>query len=155
MKLHYICIVLFLGSFIFWGCKPQCDDTPVSRVTFVDKGVVVPDYVITRVIISPDSIEHIIASENGTVEEQWSKPIEASDFDAMQQIIDEHNLFCANDVKGQPGCAGWQGMAITISGTDNSTQTIDIMGTACKKELWPAGVRELIELEDELVEKYQ
>jgi len=158
MKLNYLYIALFLGASISFGCKHYCDDMPVSQVTFVDKGGVYPGFVTTKVIISPDSIEHIIVSENGTIDEQWSQQIQSSDFDVLQQIIDEHDLFCADDItlrKWQSACTGWQGMTITIRATDNSSHAIDIEGAICIKEQWPAGVRELVELEDALVEKYQ
>jgi hypothetical protein len=159
MKLNYLCIVLLLGLCILFGCNKNSDDSsniPITQVTFVDKGAVVPDPISTTVIIKSDSIEYL-STQSGNIINQWSKQIQSSEFNSVQQLIDNYNLFYSDDItlgNGQSPCEGWQGMTITMDGTDSS-HTINIMGDVCAREQWSEGVHALFDLKDELVTKYQ
>ncbi|MGB5218111.1 MAG: hypothetical protein WBN66_07415 [Smithella sp.] len=161
MRLNYLFVALLLIAGIFVGCNDHSDDSkdsntiPVSEVSFVDKGAVVPNPVSLTVTITPDSIEYV-KSQTNTVIEEWSNPIEASDFDSVQRIIDVYDLFNGSDItlaEGQIPCTGWQGMTVTLVGAD-TTHTINIPGSVCSRDQWSEGVRALVELKDDLVEKY-
>jgi hypothetical protein len=161
MRLNYFFAALLLLAGILVGCNDHSDDSkdsntiPVSEVSFVDKGAVVPNPVSTTDTITPDSIEYV-KSQSNTIIEEWSKPIESSDFDSVQRIINEYDLFNGSDIilaEGQMPCAGWQGMTVTLVGT-NTTHTINIPGSVCSRDRWTEGVRALVELKEDLVEKY-
>ena len=161
MRLNYLFVVLLLVAGFLLSCNEHSDDSkdsstiPVSEVIFVDKGAVVPNPVSTAVTITPNSIEYV-KSQSNTVIEEWSNPIEASDFDSVQEIIDVYDLFNGTDItlaEGQMPCAGWQGMTVTLVGADTS-HTINIPGSVCSRDQWSEGVRALVELKEDLVEKY-
>ena len=154
-------MALHLVASIILSCNDHSDDSndsnniPVSEVSFVDKGAVVPNPVSTTVTITPDSIEYV-KSQTNTIIEEWSNPIEASDFDSAQRIINEYDLFNGSDItltEGQMPCAGWQGMTVMLVGT-NTTHTINIPGSVCSRDQWSEGIRALVELKEDLVEKY-
>ncbi|MBN1665293.1 MAG: hypothetical protein JW943_16990 [Deltaproteobacteria bacterium] len=157
MKLKQLGVIFLLGVCVLLGCNTSDDPVHVSvtQVTFVDNGAVVPNPVVTTVTIKPDSIEYA-RSQSGAVIEQWSKQIESSDFDSLRQPIDVYGLFESADVtlaEGQFPMVGWRGMTITISRTDGS-HTITISGSVSRTQ-WPQGIQELVNIKDELLEKYQ
>lgn len=161
MKLNYLFVALLLVAGFLLSCNDHSDDSSdsnnisVSEVSFVDKGAVVPDPVSTTVTIRPDSIEYV-KSQSNTVIEEWSNQIEASDFDLVQQTIDQYDLFNSNDItlsEVQMPCLGWKGMAITLIGP-NTTHAINISGSVCSRDQWSEGVHALVDLKDDLVEKY-
>lgn len=151
MKLKQACMVLFLSA-ILCGCK---DTASVTRVTFLEKGAVVPDPISTTVIIRPDSIKSY-DSESGVVSNQWSSQILASEFSAIQEVITENDLFHSEDVtsNGQHSCLGMQGTIITINKSGISHSFEIKWDVICNDEYWPEGVRELVNLEKQLVAKY-
>lgn len=182
MKIKYFCLIFLLGACLLFGCsgindEDSCSNIPIRQVTFVDKGGAVLDPISTTVIIKSDSIEYL-RSQAGIIIEQWSKPIQLSEFYAVRRIIVQYHLMGRGDLEDYeqppceeeqtiadpafgisicgplPYCAGWRGMAITIDRIDSS-HTFDINGSLCVRGLWPEGVRALVDLEDELVAKYQ
>lgn len=180
MKLNYLCIVLLLGLCVLFGCNEHFGDShnlPITQVTFVDKGGAVLDPISITVIIKSDSIEYS-RSQSGNIIEQWTKQIQHAEFNSVRQIIDYYNLFNRDDLTdyeqppcedGQnvvdpllgisiceplPYCTGWRGMTITMDRIDSS-HTFDINGSLCVRELWPEGIRALVDLKDELVVKYK
>ena len=161
MRSKYLFAALLIMAGVLLSCNDNSDDSkdsntvPVSEVRFVDKGAVVSNPVSTTVTIKPDSIEYA-QSQSNTVIEAWSNQIEASDFDSVQQIIDVYDLFNGSDItlaEGQMPCLGWQGMTVALVGT-NTTHTINIPGSVCSRDQWSEGVRALVELKEDLVEKY-
>jgi hypothetical protein len=159
MRFNNIWILFLVGSCILFACNGNSDHSnniPEPVVIFVNNGAVVPDPISTTVTISSDSIEYE-TEQSGTIIEQWSEQIESSDYESVQQIIDDYDLLQMNDVtleEGQEPCSGWEGMTITIDEADSS-HSFDIMGAVCSREQWPEGVRELVDLRDELVAKYE
>jgi hypothetical protein len=129
-------------------------------VKFVDNGIVYPESISTTVIISSELIE-CEESQTDTIIEEWSKVIDTSEFDSVKQVVNDYNLVQMEDVilaEGQEPCSGWKGMTIKITETDNeasNTNSFEIMGSVCKRDEWPVGVRALVDLKDELVDKYQ
>lgn len=159
MKSSYLCMFMLLGlCVIVLGCNDNSDYSstiPVSQVSFVDYGAVVPNPISTTVTISPNSIVYT-STQSGNIIEQWSNQIEAADFDSIQQIINEYSLFYSNDItlaSGQEPCEGSGGMTISMNGVDIS-HTINIAGTVCSRDQWPEGIHSLVDLKDSLVEKY-
>jgi hypothetical protein len=159
MRFNMIWILSLVGSFILFACNGDSDDSnniSESQVTFVDNGAVVSDPISTTIIISSDSIEYS-TSQSGTIIGQWSKQIQSSDYDSVQQIIDDYDLLQADNItldEGQTPCEGWGGMTITID-QDDSSHSLDISGGVCSREQWPEGIRALVDLKDVLVAKYQ
>jgi hypothetical protein len=161
MRLNYLWMALLIGVCILCGCGSDDsavnpESIPVSKVTFLDKGPIVPDTVTVTVAIKLDSIEYISQNSGGIIN-QWSKKIELSDFMSVQQIINQYKLFQSDDVTlpdGAMPCTGWSGMMITID-SYNSSHSFDIAGAVCSKTQWPEGVQALVNLKDELIAKYE
>ncbi len=161
MKVNYFAFMLMLGACLLLGCDDDSDDPDpevmtIDGVTFLDKGAVVPEPVTTTVIMTSGAIEHV-SYQSGKVIDRWSQEIESSDFDSIEKIIQDYNLFQRGDVEpgeGQEPCVGWDGMTVTINGS-GSAHSFDISGNACYDDQWPDGVRVLIDRKEELVEKYQ
>jgi hypothetical protein len=151
MRLKYLCIALLFGSCIFFGCKNVAE----TQVTIVDKGAVVPIPISTKVKITSHSIKYV-SSQFEIITALWVRQIDPSDYNSVRNLIDGYNLLEMNDIilaEGQMPCDGWRGMTITIDEAGNS-HSFDIEGVACRDQ-WPEGVRALVDLKDELVEKYQ
>ena len=162
MKKSLRCMALLFLICVSFGCNHGSDDTNNSElvVKFVDNGIVYPESISTTVVISSKLIEYE-ESQSDTIIEEWSEGIETSDFDSVKQVVSDYNLVQMEDIilaEGQEPCSGWKGMTISITETDNeasNTHSFEIMGSVCERDKWPAGVRALVDLKDELVDKYQ
>lgn len=157
MKALLASMVLPLCVCMLWACDGDSDHSatiPVTKVTFADKGAVVPEPVTTTTVFSPNFIEYT-SMQNGVILEQWQKSMDPADFDDMASIINEYELYDSDDVvrasDDDEPWTGWSGMTITIE-TSNDLHTFEIMGDV-DPEKWPDGVRELVNLMDALVEK--
>ena len=165
MRLHYLWLVLLVGVCILFGCNDNSDDSnsesiPVTQVTFTQRLDIGPD-IFTTVTITPNSIEYV-RTESGNITRQWSKQIEVSDFNSIQKIINDYNIFQSDNITLDTiatsdiiaECIGVGDTTITINRIDDSSHTFDISGVVYP-EYWPEGVRALVELKGELVAKYQ
>jgi hypothetical protein len=157
MKLVPKIILILIILSCYFGCSSHSDGSNVTQaVTIIYKGAVVPNPVSTTVSIDPYFINYSQA-QSGAIIGGWSKPIQPADFTLVWKVIDDNKLYESGDVLpvGGPPCVGSQGMTIRIY-KDNSVHSFDIYsGAVCVRTQWPAGVRDLVEHEEALVNKYQ
>ena len=164
MRLRYLWLVLLIGMSVPYGCGSQDGDYSggifLDRLTILNKGVSTLYPTTVTVTITPCSIEYISQNASVGVISQWSRKIDPADYLVVQQIINQYQLYQSSDVTlpdGVLGCIGPYGMTITIeSFGDTLSHAFDIAGNAmCNRSAWPEGVQALINLQDNLVAKYQ
>jgi hypothetical protein len=85
----------------------------------------------------------------------WSRKLDGSDYDQMVSIMDDNHLIGAADASlPQDVCIGGSGFVIVIT-FEGVGDTINVPGgAACDTSTWPAGLEALMDLKDDLVEKY-
>lgn len=151
-KLGALSVLVLLAIAACSDNSNNSNNADIISVSFMNKGAVAPNSVSTKVVLKADSIEFskIIS---GQVVEKWVKQAHQADFSPIQNKIIEHDLFGAYDVtllSGQPSCSGWQGMSIVIEKAD-SAHTLNIDGSVCSRAQWPAGISELVNLQESII----
>jgi hypothetical protein len=159
---HTFCLFLLSSFCLLAACKSIQDSKPpreIEAVSFLNKGVVIPDALITLVTIDHDSICFISTQSTDTIS-SWCAFISADDFDQLNAIIHDHNLADASDPVLPPGinpCLGHSGMEIIFT-TNTSSETLTISGglwCAGHRQYWPDGLPTLVDFQENLVVKYQ
>lgn len=127
----------------------------VTSVTFVGDdpaGVVSP--VETTVAFSYATID-FSQQRDGAVIDQWSAPLDSTDYFALQEIITSYELMGQSDITYTPApCTGWSGLAIAMV-YNGSPYGFSISAQVCNPAEWPTGVSSLVTLKDDLVAEYQ
>jgi hypothetical protein len=163
MRLRYLWLVLLIGISVLSGCGAKDSDYSgfifLDRLTILNKGAATLYPTTVTVTITPSGIEYIAQNADVGVISQWSRKIDPADYFAAQQIINQYQLYQSDDVTlpdGTMGCMGHMGMTITIEPFAGTSHAFDIAGnTMCKRSSWPEGVQALINLQDNLIVKYQ
>jgi len=140
------------------GCGNGNDNqsSDLQRVTFVNKGAVVPAPVIRTVAIDRQTISYS-DTQAGQPISSWSRQVQFADYSSIQRTVKEYNLLEARNVTlpvGHQGCVGARGMTITMA-TGSKVHSFDISADVwCNRDLWPEGIRNLVNLEDALIAEY-
>ncbi len=123
-------------------------------IRFVDNGAVVPNPVITTVMVEPDKISGN-SSQDGTPVVGWASTIDSKDYQRLVRIAIDNNLSRGPSVPvGQGACVGSREMLVVIT-VDGLAHTITVPGLSrCDTSAWPAGLGSLVSLKDSLVTKY-
>jgi hypothetical protein len=170
--LHLIILLLVLScTFTCHDEAAKAGDVSINQIIFTNNGPNIPDPVRTIVVFSPDSIDYS-QLQSGNILKLWHKEIEPTDFDSIEQIINEYTLCKSEDVvlpysldkiesvpplllRARVGClaSGWRGMEITIE-AEYLKHSFKIYGSVCHED-WPIGVQILVTRRDELIKKYQ
>jgi hypothetical protein len=128
----------------------------LQRVTFVNKGAVASAPVIRTVAIDRQTISYW-DTQAGQPISSWSRQVKFADYSSIQRTVKEYNLLEAGNVTlpvGHQGCVGASGMTITMT-TGSKVYSFDISAeVSCNRNLWPEGVRNLVNLEDALIAQY-
>lgn len=162
MRLRYLLLVLLAGVCFLNGCGTDestvySDSILLSKVTILHKGYTVLYPTTTTVTITPDAIEYVQVNSKDGIVGQWSEAISFSDYLLVQHIINQYRLYSADNVTSESFCTGNAGMTVTIeSYTGTPPHSFNIPGNAmCDRAAWPKGVQALINLEENLIAKYE
>ncbi|MBI5550565.1 MAG: hypothetical protein HY911_03595 [Desulfobacterales bacterium] len=127
----------------------------VTSVTFVGDdpaGVVSP--VETTVAFSYATID-FSQQRDGAVIDQWSAPLDSTDYFALQEIITSYELMGQSDITvTSNSCTGWSGLAVSMV-YNAANYGFAIAPAVCNPAEWPTGVSSLVTLKDDLVAEYQ
>jgi hypothetical protein len=127
---------------------------PISFISFLYYGAVVPNPISTLITVEPEEIKSAL-SQNGVVISSWSAKIQNQEYNHLISIIDNNKLIGAPDPVGGRLCVGSAGMSVFIK-ENNIIDTINIAGLYyCDKSCWPTGLDSLVAFEDSLVNKYK
>ncbi len=159
MRLHYLWLVLLVGACILFSCKDDSnsENITVTQVTFTHRDSRGPDNYET-VTITSNSIE-TVSTASGNITRQCSKQIEEADFNSIQKIINDYNLFQSDDITTDIfdtpdglhlDVMGGTDTTITINRSDDSSHTF-VIGGGVSSGYWPEGVRALVELKSDLL----
>lgn len=156
MKRNLLFVLAVVALSCFNGCGSSNESTEIQGVTFVNKGSVAPHAVSTTVTIDSQNIKYQ-DSQAGQPVSGWSRQIQFADYTSMQRVVTNYNLLERGNVTlppGQPICVGGSGMTVTIT-TNKIIHSFDINADVmCDRSIWPEGVRNLVALEEVLVNKY-
>lgn len=167
--LRFFILLLLSCSFTYGDVTAKAEDVSISQITFAYDGPCGPIPVRTFIVFGRDSIDYS-QIQSGNILQSWNRKIEPADFDAMEKVIDQYDLYKSENVEfqytqektvgiplGRPrlGCmsAGSGPTRIALEG-ENLTHSFIISGAVCPEDL-PLGVQELYKLRNELIEKYQ
>jgi hypothetical protein len=152
----FVSALILLSSIVGCGDDSSSKSAVTQGVTFIDKGAVVPKPISTTTSIDSNSIKYS-QSQSGQIIGGWSKPIQFADYTSVRKIISDNQLYASGNIlpTGAPSCTGSAGMTINIQ-MENGVHSFDIDGGIyCNRNKWPAGVRDLVNLEEALVLKYK
>ena len=137
----------------------------ITEVTIIDNGPVILNPITTTISFAYSSIsstqeQYDFTAEQWSVVDQWSTEMNTSDYFDLQDIVQNNALVEQGDVVlpgGYPVCAGSGSIHISITEADNSIHEFDISGQVrCYRDtLWPAGVVDLVTIEENLVGTYE
>ena len=156
--------VFLVGVVLVATLITGCDDTQPTQliepidsrnyISFFDRGAVVPDAVKTMVVFDREQICSV-SSRGEYPPRIWSRKLDGRDYDQMLSIVENNHLIGGADASlPNELCVGGRGFLVVIT-VEGVADTINVPGgAACDTSTWPVGLEELVDLKDDLIEKY-